>query len=333
MDRLGVHYGYVWYRLMVNSPRARKKNLFLPDCADRATIYVNGKLAGVWGSGQDAVRKPIPAGLKRGQNVITVLADNMGRIKIGARFGELKGLYGHIYDAKPLKTRKFKLTEAESFNRRMVPRQLAHLLEELQKLPVYVAELSLPMTKVTPLHMSLDGLPYHASVSCNDRQIGFFQLRGENYGDIKLGPELRRGKNKITLTLWGDVKPAALDSVKFHMLNENVTEKAKWSWRPWEMPTGEGMLVGKDQPAWYTAKFKYSPADKPLFLRLLGAKKGQLFLNGRNVGRFWNVGPQFRYYLPECWLDAENELLVFEETGHIPSGSRLEFKPLGPFED
>ena len=61
------------------------------------------------------------------------------------------------------------------------------------------------------------------------------------------------------------------------------------------------------------------------------AKKGQIFLNGRNAGRFWNIGPQEEYYLPEPWLGEDNELLIFEEQGNIPSGSRLAFRPQGPY--
>jgi hypothetical protein len=68
-----------------------------------------------------------------------------------------------------------------------------------------------------------------------------------------------------------------------------------------------------------------------LFLKINGAKKGQVYLNGHNVGRFWNIGPQQLYYLPEPWLAAENELLIFDEQGRIPSGSRLAFLPAGPY--
>jgi len=331
LDRIGVHYGYAWYRVQIDCPRARNHHLFLSDCADRATIYLNGNLLGVWGVGQGATRSPIPAAFKRGKNVITVLADNLGRVKIGSRFGELKGLFGHIYDVKPLRTRKFRLKQLDSFNKRIVPRQMSHLTAGLQKLPAYSAELDIPMTKVTPLHIDLAGLPYHVAVMCNDRPVGFFPSRGVNYGGIRLGPELKRGKNKISFTLWGDVKSKHVDSVKFHLLSENLTDQADWAWRPWRLPADGGLLVGKNQPAWYVTKFKYTPKQIPLFLRILGAKKGQIFLNGRNVGRFWSVGPQQCYYLPECWLAEDNELLIFEERGGIPSGSRLEFRPLGPY--
>ena len=44
-----------------------------------------------------------------------------------------------------------------------------------------------------------------------------------------------------------------------------------------------------------------------------GYKKGILFVNGRNLGRFWNIGPQYRLYCPASWLhEGMNEILVFD---------------------
>jgi hypothetical protein len=90
-------------------------------------------------------------------------------------------------------------------------------------------------------------------------------------------------------------------------------------------------VVGKDQPAWYATSFHYTPSDSALFLHVAGAKKGQVFLNGHNLGRFWTVGPQQHYYLPRCWLDETNELLLFEEQGNLPRRTRLDFCPAGPY--
>ena len=44
-----------------------------------------------------------------------------------------------------------------------------------------------------------------------------------------------------------------------------------------------------------------------------GLRKGQIWLNGCNVARYWQVGPQEFYKLPASWLERENELLVLEE--------------------
>lgn len=37
------------------------------------------------------------------------------------------------------------------------------------------------------------------------------------------------------------------------------------------------------------------------------------FVNGYNLGRYWNIGPQETLYIPAPWLrKGENELLIFE---------------------
>lgn len=45
-------------------------------------------------------------------------------------------------------------------------------------------------------------------------------------------------------------------------------------------------------------------------------QKGVVWVNGHNLGRFWNVGPQQRLYCPAPWLKkGENEIIVFELHG------------------
>lgn len=53
------------------------------------------------------------------------------------------------------------------------------------------------------------------------------------------------------------------------------------------------------------------PADT--FLELPGWTKGIVFLNGFNLGRYWEIGPQHTLYIPAPLLRVgENELIVFE---------------------
>lgn len=195
---------------------------------------------------------------------------------------------------------------------------------------MFTADVSFSLTKITPVHLSYTHLGYDMMLSCNTRQAGFFPESG-GYGDITLGNELKRGSNRLQLLLWGDVKAKDLERIRTHLLVESLTTKAAWSYRRWEVPGEPGRVVGKGLPAWYHAKFKYGGSPLPLFLRISGARKGQIYVNGRNVGRFWNIGPQEYYYLPEPWLRPENELLIFEEQGNTPSGSRLEYRRGGPY--
>jgi len=56
---------------------------------------------------------------------------------------------------------------------------------------------------------------------------------------------------------------------------------------------------------WYRAEFELTDATNAAALwRLLinASGNGFIYLNGHNIGRYWEVGPQREFYLPECWL-------------------------------
>jgi beta-galactosidase len=56
------------------------------------------------------------------------------------------------------------------------------------------------------------------------------------------------------------------------------------------------------------------PTDTFVDLRSFG--KGEAFINGRPLGRFWNIGPQRTLYLPAPWLKkGANEIIVFDLDG------------------
>ena len=41
--------------------------------------------------------------------------------------------------------------------------------------------------------------------------------------------------------------------------------------------------------------------------------KGCIWINGNNLGRYWQVGPQQSIYIPAEWLKkGSNEIIVFE---------------------
>lgn len=67
-----------------------------------------------------------------------------------------------------------------------------------------------------------------------------------------------------------------------------------------------------NSPALYRGEFKVrEPADT--FLDLRGWTKGMVWVNGHNLGRFWNIGPQQTLYLPGVWMrKGANEIRVLD---------------------
>ena len=41
--------------------------------------------------------------------------------------------------------------------------------------------------------------------------------------------------------------------------------------------------------------------------------KGQIYINGHAIGRYWNIGPQQSLYVPGCWLRrGTNDIIVLD---------------------
>ena len=102
-------------------------------------------------------------------------------------------------------------------------------------------------------------------------------------------------------------------------------------WRMYPLPM-DGAMIKKvgfskgwkpGEPAFYRIPFPVSvPADT--FLKLPGWGKGCVFLNGFNLGRFWEIGPQTKMYIPAPLLKkGRNELIVFETEGKV--GNSVKF--------
>ena len=52
------------------------------------------------------------------------------------------------------------------------------------------------------------------------------------------------------------------------------------------------------------------------FLNMETWGKGQVYVNGHALGRFWSIGPQQTLYCPGCWLKkGENEIVVLDVVG------------------
>ncbi|MBV97259.1 Beta-galactosidase-1-like protein 3, partial [Eschrichtius robustus] len=83
------------------------------------------------------------------------------------------------------------------------------------------------------------------------------------------------------------------------------------SWKP--VPTHS---LG---PAFYLGTLKAGSSPQDTFLTFPGWDYGFVFINGRNLGRYWNIGPQETLYLPGAWLQpGDNEIIVFEKKKRGP---------------
>ena len=93
--------------------------------------------------------------------------------------------------------------------------------------------------------------------------------------------------------------------------------KALHRWRMYRLPLERIDVTSWTQelpqaPAFFRGTFELDePADT--FLNVDELRKGVLWVNGRNAGRFWDIGPQLSLYIPGVWLRAgRNEVVALE---------------------
>jgi beta-galactosidase len=93
-----------------------------------------------------------------------------------------------------------------------------------------------------------------------------------------------------------------------------------FNWEIFNLPMDENYVKGlqpKDKTdlhdgVFFKGNFELQ-AVADTYLDLSNFKKGVIWVNGHNLGRYWNVGPQFHLYCPANWLKkGKNEVLLFD---------------------
>lgn len=120
----------------------------------------------------------------------------------------------------------------------------------------------------------------------------------ENTGRINFGPKLRNDRQGIT-----------------HSVSFAGRELTGWQIFPLPMRDPASLQFASgvvNGPGFYRGFFDVD-AVGDTFLDTRGLGKGAVWVNGHNLGRFWNIGPQQTLYLPGAWLrKGRNEVIVFE---------------------
>jgi len=126
----------------------------------------------------------------------------------------------------------------------------------------------------------------------------------EPMGRINFGPEMADRK--------GLIAPVKLAG------------EALRNWEIFNLPLDDKMLAGlkftvtknaSNAPAFWRGTFYLkTPGDTFLDLRNWG--KGDLWVNGHCLGRYWDIGPTQTAYAPGCWLHpGENEIIILDLLG------------------
>lgn len=220
--------------------------------------------------------------------------------------------------------------------------RMTHYADLLEHLPV----LSDPVKRTTPVPMELLGQSYGFIVYTTD-------ISGPRQGESLYLQEVHDraqvfldGKYQGTVERWNpqalqiDVPAAGarLEIVVENMGRINYGPKLKdykgitegvrmnnqflYDWSIYPLPLENpnaapfqplaGPLEQRDRPTFYRGEFSVDDIGDT-FIRLDGWGKGVVWVNGFNLGRYWEQGPQAALYLPGPLLkQGRNEIFVFE---------------------
>ena len=124
----------------------------------------------------------------------------------------------------------------------------------------------------------------------------------ENMGRVNFGPTLERQRKGIDHCV-------TVNSHQLYHWKQFTLPMEDLSRLDYSLPHQEGT------PGFYQFTFQ---ADElgDTFLDFAGWGKGCVWVNGFNIGRFWEIGPQKRLYVPAPLLkQGENEIVIFETEG------------------
>ena len=174
--------------------------------------------------------------------------------------------------------------------------------------------------------LTINGLRDFATVYINGERIGILNREFKNYSmdiDVPFNATLdilveNMGRINygadIVNNLKGIISPVMIDS------NE-IT--GSWKMYPFPLDKAPDLagLPNKNtigRPTFYQGNFTLGQTGDT-FLDMTKWGNGIVYINGHNLGRYWNVGPQQTLYVPGVWLKkGSNTIVLFEQLNEVP---------------
>ena len=208
---------------------------------------------------------------------------------------------------------------------------------------VYIA--SLPEVE-TPSVLTINEAHDFAQVYVDDKLIGSID-RVQHEKSLALPPVHKGQELKIVVEAMGRINfGRAIKDYKG--ITERVTLTAEvdgietmWNLKRWTILTipddyqtavralnTTEPVAAEGKPGYYRGYFSLKKrGDTFLVMEPFG--KGQVYVNGYPIGRFWHIGPQQTLYVPGCWLKRGlNEVVVLDVVGPAAPSDDAEFPTL-----
>ncbi len=98
------------------------------------------------------------------------------------------------------------------------------------------------------------------------------------------------------------------------------------NWETYQFPLSDHWVTGLQHTNGPTSKATFYKGSfnvdqlADTYMDMSGYEKGYVWVNGHNLGRFWDIGPQKRLYCPAPWLKkGANEIVVLDLLKEVPA--------------
>uniref|UniRef100_A0A671KK62 Beta-galactosidase-1-like protein 2 n=1 Tax=Sinocyclocheilus anshuiensis TaxID=1608454 RepID=A0A671KK62_9TELE len=156
------------------------------------------------------------------------------------------------------------------------------------------------------LNQSFIGIFHHRNVelAVPDGKKRTLSLLVENCGRVHYGKDMDNQRKGIVGNILLNHTPLRDFTIYSLDMTPDFIDRAPWKSVP-NKPSFPGFFQGRLFVNGY-------PSDT--FMKLPGWSKGVVFINGQNIGRYWDAGPQQALFLPGPFLNSGmNQVIVFEE--------------------
>ncbi|WP_211212282.1 glycoside hydrolase family 35 protein [Rudaea cellulosilytica] len=166
---------------------------------------------------------------------------------------------------------------------------------------------------------TLDRRLKQSKLAITARKGSVLDILVENSGRINFSKELRGERKGITGS--ASLRGAKLNDWKIYSLPLDNVANYRYASKPCSAA-----------PCFYRGRFdapKSGNASADTFLDTAGWNKGFVWLNGKALGRHWDVGPQRTLYVPGVWLTPKgNDVIALDLGGVKQAGVTLRDKPV-----
>lgn len=348
----GVAAGYGWYRVRFRQAKAAKLRIDLPLAGDRLRVFLDGAPAGVFGDGPGAAALPVELKVAAGEHRLAILAEHLGRGGDGHAAEGRAGVWRPIVETAPLKGAKIAFGPVTPIDPFPMRGFLPGLIRGAPP-PEEGVRIEWTHRRRSRLLLDLGAWPTPSSVFLNG--VPWVRLDGDSSRRSVLevpieGPvSARPGANEI-LVVPDEDRPLAdrslLKRIRLDEVLREVGADGAWGFARWasadevlEQPGWAEVAAGNRRgehavPTWFRSTIEVSAKSmgpSGLLLDLASMGKGEAFLDGRPLGRYFSrthdgkpCGPSTLPIPISMLRPGESQALaIFDEDGRSPAGIRL----------